>query len=76
MPAAAQLADAASAGAAAKQVDLDIQAYQKARNVFVNAIKVRNLCRYFFASVDAVVARKHTSSGLVTAHKQARVSQE
>lgn len=40
MPAAALLADAASAGAAAKQVDLDIQAYQKARNVFVNAIRV------------------------------------
>ena len=36
------LEQAASAGAAAKSVHLDIQAYQTARNNFVNAIKVWN----------------------------------
>jgi len=41
MPAAALLADAAAAGAAAKQVEQDIQAYQKARNTFVNVVKAR-----------------------------------
>lgn len=38
--AAGRLQQAAATGAAAKQVDLDVQAYQKARNNFVNAVKV------------------------------------
>jgi hypothetical protein len=41
MPGAGRLQQAAAASAVKKQVDLDVQAYQKARNTFVNAIKVR-----------------------------------
>jgi hypothetical protein len=41
MPGPGRLQQAAAASAAKKQVDLDVQAYQKARNTFVNAVKVR-----------------------------------